>query len=86
MILFLFDIFREAYPSFHITHLTLAYNIAQLQHVYKRRFVVLLLFDDILVWFLVNLIFVFGNKVKQCLHKVVNDLLFIIINVDKCVV
>jgi hypothetical protein len=39
MILFLFDIFREAYPSFHITHLTLAYNIAQLQHVYKRRFV-----------------------------------------------
>ncbi|UJR16450.1 hypothetical protein I4U23_003352 [Adineta vaga] len=31
------DYFREAYPKFQITHLTLAYNIAQLQHVYKRR-------------------------------------------------
>ncbi|CAF1116912.1 unnamed protein product [Rotaria sp. Silwood1] len=29
--------FREAYPSFQITHFTLAYNIAQLQHLYKRR-------------------------------------------------
>ncbi|CAF2908321.1 unnamed protein product [Rotaria sp. Silwood2] len=29
--------FREAYPSFQITHLTLVYNIAQLQHFYKRR-------------------------------------------------
>jgi hypothetical protein len=35
-----FSISSEAYPSFHITHLTLAYNIAQLQHVYKRRLVI----------------------------------------------
>jgi hypothetical protein len=35
---------REAYPSFHITHLTLAYNIAMLQHVYKRRLVVVFVF------------------------------------------
>ena len=33
------NVFRAAYPEFHITHLTLAYNVAQLQHVYKRRFV-----------------------------------------------
>ncbi|UJR30010.1 hypothetical protein I4U23_017555 [Adineta vaga] len=29
--------FHEAYPTLEITHLTLAYNIAMLQHVYKRR-------------------------------------------------
>jgi hypothetical protein len=33
------DISREAYPSFYLTHLTLAYNIGSLQHVYKRRYV-----------------------------------------------
>lgn len=32
------EYFQEAYPTFHITHLTLVYNIAVLQHVYKRRF------------------------------------------------
>ncbi|CAF0821295.1 unnamed protein product [Rotaria sordida] len=31
------EYFRESYPSFQITHLTLAYNIALLQHAYKRR-------------------------------------------------
>ena len=34
------NISREAYPKFQITHLTLAYNIASLQHVYKRRLVI----------------------------------------------
>ncbi|CAF1239861.1 unnamed protein product [Adineta ricciae] len=29
--------FQEAYPRLEITHLTLAYNVAMLQHVYKRR-------------------------------------------------
>ncbi|CAF0850159.1 unnamed protein product [Didymodactylos carnosus] len=29
--------FKEAYPYYRITHLTLAYHIAQLQHLYKRR-------------------------------------------------
>ncbi|CAF1463102.1 unnamed protein product [Adineta steineri] len=31
------EYFKEAYPAYNITHLTLAYNIAQLQHCYKRR-------------------------------------------------
>ncbi|CAF1480324.1 unnamed protein product [Rotaria sp. Silwood1] len=31
------EYFREAYPSFEITHLTLVYNIIQLQHFYKHR-------------------------------------------------
>ncbi len=38
----IFDIYREAYSTLEITHLTLVYNIVQLQHVYKRRFVDLL--------------------------------------------
>ncbi len=32
------EISSEAYPTSEITHLTLAYNINQLQHSYKRRF------------------------------------------------
>jgi len=43
-------IIREVYPTLEITHLTLVYNISQLQHVYKRRFVILLnlfLFNEI---------------------------------------
>ncbi|CAF1429861.1 unnamed protein product [Adineta steineri] len=31
------EYFKEAYPADNITHLTLAYNINQLQHCYKRR-------------------------------------------------
>ncbi|CAF2776257.1 unnamed protein product [Rotaria sp. Silwood2] len=31
------DYFREAYPTLEITHLTLVYNIVELQHYYKHR-------------------------------------------------
>ncbi|CAF3558098.1 unnamed protein product [Rotaria socialis] len=40
------EYFSEAYPTFHITHLTLVYNIAQLQHVYKRRELNLLIWQQ----------------------------------------
>ncbi len=51
-------IIREVYPTLEITHLTLVYNIAQLQHVYKRRFVILLnlfLFNEIFSFSELNL-------------------------------
>ncbi|CAM4761485.1 unnamed protein product [Rotaria magnacalcarata] len=40
------EYFSEAYPTFHITHLTLVYNIAQLQHAYKRRELNLLIWQQ----------------------------------------
>ena len=33
------DICREAYPTLEMTHLTLVYDVVQLQHAYKRRLV-----------------------------------------------
>lgn len=51
---------REAYSDFHITHLTLAYNIAELQHAYKRRLVykdfnILFIFENIVIFSELNL-------------------------------
>lgn len=78
------EYFQEAYPTFHITHLTLVYNIAVLQHVYKRRFdrfFCFVLFDRFLFVISANSIFEFGKKVNECSKQPANDLLFTITNV-----